>query len=56
MWVSEQKINKKSNAFQMLAMIFKSSEKNPNIFGSGFNKIDSYKSKENVQNDCMLKL
>ena len=39
----------------MLAMIFKSSRKN-NILGSGFNKIDSYKSKENVQHDCMLKI
>lgn len=35
----------------MLAMIFKSSKKKNNIFGGGFNKIDSYKSKKNVQND-----
>ena len=38
----------------MLAIIFKSRKNN--IFGSGFNKIDSYKSKENVQHDCMLKI
>lgn len=40
----------------MLAMIFKSSEKKQYVFGSGFNKIDSYKSKEYVQNDCMFKV
>lgn len=39
----------------MLAMIFKSSEKKNNIFGSGFNKIDSYKSKKMCKMTACLK-
>ena len=39
----------------MLAMIFKSSEKKNNIFGSGFNKIDSYKSKTMCKMTACLK-